>query len=191
MNIMMNKLQRFKTLSYALVSTLLVVTLGSCTFTTNPNSYSISSYTTPTGSQAVSTTYGNSFFVPSRGNGSSYLVGESIRFNVQTPQSGYMTLTVIDPDGVTYVLEKNIPVNAGQRGSLPGSGKSYTLTPPRGVHRVQAAFSSQPITNTNVIYYVDQNTGSVFRVENGSGSVTPNQVRAEADIVLESHFYLQ
>ena len=168
----------------------LTLVLSGCTYLLNPNQYSISSYTTPTGSQAYSTSYGNSYFVPTRGTGSQYLVGESIQFQAQSPQSGYMTLTAIDPDGSTYVFEENVPVRAGQTISLPDSSKTYSLTPPRGLHRIQAAFSVQPIRNTQVIYYVDQN-GSVFHVQEPNGSVSPSQVAAEANIVLESYFYLR
>ena len=179
-----------KAAMFALISLIMVIGLSSCTYLLSPNQYSVSSYVSPTGTPVVSTTYGNSFFVPSRGNGSSYVVGEQIRFQVQSPQSGYMSLTAIDPDGVTYVFEENVPVRAGQSFSLPDSSKSYVLTPPRGLHRVQAAFSTQPISNAQVIYYVDQN-GSVFRVQEPNGTISPNQVKAEANIVLESHFYLR
>lgn len=177
----------------ALFSTLtliLVVSLSGCTYLLSPNQYSVSSYDTTTGNSAISTTYGSSFFVPARGNGSRYFVGENIQFQIQSPQSGYMTLTAIDPDGATYVFEENVPVRAGQRFSLPSGNKTYSLTPPTGLHRIQAAFSVQPISNSNVIYFVDQN-GSVFKVEEPNGFVNPNQVTAEANIVLESHFYLR
>lgn len=183
--------QTSKSFVYGVGALALMLILSSCTYLLSPNNrYSVSSYQTPTGSQAYSTTYGTSFFVPTRGTGSSYLVGEKIQFQVQSPQSGFMTLTAIDPDGSTYVFEENVPVRSGQRISLPDSSKSYSLTPPRGLHRVQAAFSTQPISNSQVIYYVDQN-GAVFRVEQPNGTVSPSQVRAEANIVLESHFYLR
>lgn len=185
-----NKNSQYKRTLLTFAVVVLVSLLSSCTYMLNPNQYSVSSYTNLTGGQqAYATTYSNSYFVPSRGTGSSYLVGEQIQFRGQSPQSGYMSLTAIDPDGTTYVFEENIPVRAGQDFTLP-NGKTYSLTPPRGLHRIQAAFSTQPISNTNVVYYVDQN-GSVFRVEQPSGSATPNQVRAEANIVLESHFYLR
>jgi len=182
-----------KPLIYTFLTAIVSLALSSCTYLLNPNQYSVSSYQTPTGSPAYSTTYGNSFFVPTKGTGSSYTVGESIAFQVRSPQSGYMSLTVIDPDGSTYVLGQgtntvyqNIPVRAGEQYSMSG----FSLTPPRGIHRIQAAFSTQPITNGNVVYYVDQN-GSVFRVEEPNGNVSANQVRADANIVLESYFYLR
>ncbi len=182
-----------KAIVYSILTLFIGISLSGCTYLVSPNQYSVSSYTTPTGSQAYSTNYGNSFFVPTRGTGSSYLVGESIQLEVRSPQSGYMTLTVIDPDGRSYIIGEgtatpytNIPVRAGQSYSVSG----LSLTPPVGLHRIQAAFSAQPITNTNTIYYVDQN-GSVFQVEQPNGATSANQVKAEANIVLESYFYLR
>lgn len=180
---------------YTLLTLFLAISLSSCTFMLDPNQYTVSNtnYSTPNNSRTNSTNYGTSYFVPTKGTGSTYVVGESIQFEVKSPQSGYMTLTVIDPDGSSYIIGQgtttpytNIPVRAGQSYSVAG----LSLTPPGGLHRIQAAFSAQPITNTNTIYYVDQN-GSIFQVDQPNGSTSVNQVKAEANIVLESYFYLR
>lgn len=85
-------------------------------------------------------------FEPSRGEGANYNVGDTIRFNLRTTRSGYITLSATDPDGCIYTFWRNYRVQANTSITIPGSGDrfSFSLTPPRGNHRVRAAFTPQP-----------------------------------------------
>lgn len=125
-------------------------------------------------------------FEPTRGAGSSYSVGEAISFRILTDRSGYVTLSAIDPDGRVYVFARNIYVRGGQTTVISGqdSRTIFTLQPPRGLHRVRAAFTpsatgTASITYTNV-YGEDNWTRIVVN------DVRPYQVR---DIV-ETRFFI-
>ena len=92
-------------------------------------------------------------FSPGRGEGATYYVGETISFRVRSREPGYLTLTAIDPDGAVYVFARNIPVIRGtNRISGPSPRTTFSLTPPRGVQRVRASFTSNPTDTTRVLY---------------------------------------
>ena len=92
-------------------------------------------------------------FEPDRGTGSTYPTNERIRFRIRTNQSGYITVTAIDPDGRIYPLSRNIYVRAGITTIIPTPemGVEFIAAPPVGLHRVRASFTPRP-TNGNIIY---------------------------------------
>ena len=125
-------------------------------------------------------------FEPTKGSSSSYRVGEAIAFRILTARTGYITLSAIDPDGTVYVFARNILVQGGVRTSISGvdSRTIFTLQPPRGLHRVRAAFTPSA-TNAAVTY------SNVYGEDNWTriviDDVRPYSVR---DIV-ETRFFLE
>ncbi len=82
-------------------------------------------------------------FEPDRGRGSSYLVGESVRFVVSLTRAGYVTLVGIDPDGVTYEFDR-VFLNPGTHLLSGPPGFRYELRPPLGIQRVRAIYTDTP-----------------------------------------------
>lgn len=101
----------------------------------------------PGGVASVSLGYSRVRVSPDRGQGANYFVGESVRFGVFVPENGYLSLLSLDPDGRSNYLVRNVPVRAGTT-VFPRAGDnvSFDLIPPRGVQRVQAIFTPQPLT---------------------------------------------
>lgn len=124
-------------------------------------------------------------FRPSRGEGSTYNIGENVEFRIVTSQSGYVTLTALDPDGRIYVFERNVPVGAGTTYlPLAGSRHVYSVAPPRGLQRVRASFTSTP-TDGTVRYvgrYGDGEWSSAITID-----IRPAPVRD----VAETSFYIR
>ncbi len=91
-------------------------------------------------------------FRPTRGVGSTYYVGEEVRFLLTVTQPGYITLSAIDPDGSVYVFSRNILVPRGSS-VLPLDSQRvvYNAAPPRGHHRIRATFTANPTSGT-VVY---------------------------------------
>ncbi len=91
-------------------------------------------------------------FRPTRGVGSTYYVGEEVRFLITTTQPGYVTLSAIDPDGSVYVFSRNILVPLGSS-VLPLDSQRvvYNAAPPRGHHRIRVTFTARPTSGT-VVY---------------------------------------
>lgn len=91
-------------------------------------------------------------FRPTAGSGATYYVGENIEFMVVVNQSGYITLSAIDPDGSVYTFARNLYVERGVN-YLPGRAARvvYTAGPPRGLHYVRASFTSGR-TDSSVTY---------------------------------------
>ncbi len=77
---------------------------------------------------------------PERGAGSVYYVGERVRFDVRTRTAGYLTLVALDPDGYGNVLLRDTYVAAGR--TLVGANYALQITPPRGLERVRAIFTT-------------------------------------------------
>lgn len=80
---------------------------------------------------------------PDRGTGSSYFIGEYVRFVVSLNRPGYVVLVAIDPDGRAYefsryYLQAGTHVLAGPQGR-PDLG--FQLRPPGGLQRVRAIFT--------------------------------------------------
>jgi len=90
-------------------------------------------------------------FVLFRSDADRYRVGEQVTFEVRTLVSGYVTLTVANPDGNVTPLVRNIPVIGGQTLLIPGPGSRFDFiaAPPTGWHTVRAHFTPQP-TNERV-----------------------------------------
>lgn len=93
-------------------------------------------------------------FEPTRGSGAIYSLNENISFRLRANQSGYITLTAIDPDGTVYPIIRNVFVRAGETRIIPNSsdGVAFTLAPPRGLHRVRASFTPSATDITRVRY---------------------------------------
>lgn len=87
-------------------------------------------------------------FQPDRGEGSTYFVGERIRFNLRTARDGYITVVSLDPDGRGDVLVRNAFVRSGN--SVIGSQNELQITPPRGLQRVRVIFTTVRPSNTIV-----------------------------------------
>ncbi|PYE55173.1 DUF4384 domain-containing protein [Deinococcus yavapaiensis] len=84
---------------------------------------------------------------PDRGEGSTYFVGERVRFRFTTRASGYVTLVSLDPDGYGNVLVRDTYVPAGTTlFPRPSDAFTFDLTPPRGVQRVRAIFTTNRAT---------------------------------------------
>lgn len=131
---------------------LLVLTLstalGACTFYVNPRpgaSVTVRPLpSAPAPDIVVTETAVVTDFAPTRGEGSVYALGDSISFRLRTTGSGYVTLTATGPDGSSSVFAQNVYVAGGADTVLPTPQErvTYTLTPPRGLQRVTASFSS-------------------------------------------------
>lgn len=78
-------------------------------------------------------------FEPDRGAGATYFVGEEVRFFLTLKSPGWVSLVAIDPDGRTYELDR-FYLGRGTH-LLPPGAYRYTLTPPRGLHRVRAVYT--------------------------------------------------
>lgn len=125
-------------------------------------------------------------FEPTRGSGASYFVGDAISFRILTDRSGYITLSAIDPDGTVYVFARNIFVRGGETTTMSGADSRtiFTLQPPRGLHRVRAAFTPSQ-TNTATFTYQS------VRGEDGWTSIIVNEVRPyEIRDIAETRFFL-
>lgn len=81
-----------------------------------------------------------SLFEPARGEGSNYAVGGDFSLQFNTTRDGYLTVISLNPNGYSNVLYDNLYVSAGYH-TLPQSGQRITVTPPRGMQRVQAIFT--------------------------------------------------
>ena len=93
-------------------------------------------------------------FAPTLGAGATYYVGDRVEFTIRTRESGYVTLSAMDPDGRVYVFARNIYVPAYQTVILPTPEMrvSFSAAPPRGLHRIRAAFTSSRTDPGHVHY---------------------------------------
>ncbi|MBX3139746.1 MAG: DUF4384 domain-containing protein [Trueperaceae bacterium] len=167
---------RYKTLRLAFVALAVALLASACTIYVRPGGFV---------SDDISLSGVIQDFRPTRGAGSSYYPGENVEFRIVTTQSGYVTLTALDPDGRIYVFERNIPVSAGATYlPLAGARHVYTVNPPRGLQRVRASFTSTA-TDGNVRYvgrYGDGEWSSAISLE-----IRPSPVRD----VAETDFYIR
>ena len=92
-------------------------------------------------------------FMPDLGHHATYRVSDTISFLVRTTESGYLTLTAIDPDGSVYVFARNVPVRGGRLEVIDGPGprQRFVIEPPTGPHRVTAHFTPSR-TEERVVY---------------------------------------
>ena len=93
-------------------------------------------------------------FQPTRGSGATYFVGDGIEFRIRTRDSGYVTLSAMDPDGRVYVFARNIYVPANRTTILPTPAMrvAFSAAPPRGLHRIRASFTSAATNPDHVRY---------------------------------------
>lgn len=93
-------------------------------------------------------------FQPTRGDGATYYVGDTIEFAIRTSESGYVSLTAMDPDGSVYVFARNVYVPGNRTVLLPTPEMNVTFSagPPTGYHRVRASFTSGRTDTTRVTY---------------------------------------
>jgi hypothetical protein len=94
-------------------------------------------------------------FEPTKGSGGVYAVGEPIVFTLFARESGYITLTAIDPDGSVYAFARNMFVEGGRSNVLPGPSERFVFLAdrPTGFHRIRASFTSGR-TDTGRVTYV-------------------------------------
>ena len=120
--------------AWATVVVVAAWTSTACTITVLPGSG---------GTVTVSTSRLIETFEPRRGPGASYRVGETIDFLFRSRVDGYVTLSVLEPDGAVKTFARNLAVPGGTTVILDGSsqGVSFRLTPPQGEHRVRASFT--------------------------------------------------
>lgn len=125
-------------------------------------------------------------FEPTRGAGANYLVGDAISFRILTDRSGYITLSAIDPDGSVYVLVQNLYVQGGLVTTIsgPNARSIFTLQPPRGLHRVRAAFTLSPTGTASITYQSARGEDNWTRII--VTDVRPYNVRD----VVETRFFL-
>jgi hypothetical protein len=89
---------------------------------------------------------------PDRGEGSTYRVGEAVRFNLTTRTPGYVTLLALQSNGYASVLAQNVYVGAGTTTfPRPGDNVVYNLAEPRGLQRVRAIFTRVRPTTSVVL----------------------------------------
>jgi hypothetical protein len=89
-------------------------------------------------------------FVPDRGEGGNYKLGEYVRFSFSLTQPGFVTVISADNDGI-YELERNQPLGAGPH-NLPlktdvnakGESAAYRISPPTGIQRVILLYTDVP-----------------------------------------------
>lgn len=80
--------------------------------------------------------------VPERGQGSTYRVGEKVRFKVTVRDAGYVTLVALQPNGYANVLVRDAYVKSGTT-YFPrrSDAVTYDIAAPRGLQRVRAIFT--------------------------------------------------
>ncbi|WP_457638194.1 DUF4384 domain-containing protein [Oceanithermus sp.] len=81
-------------------------------------------------------------FEPDRGQGSTYYVGDEVRFIITLSQPGYITLVATDPDGRTYEFEHGVYLEAGTHIlPLPQMRHRYVVDYPTGKQIVRAIYT--------------------------------------------------
>ena len=94
-------------------------------------------------------------FEPTKGSGATYAVGEPVVFTIFPRESGYVTLSAIDPDGRIYTFARNMRVDGGRSNVLPTPSDRFVFIAdhPTGFHRIRASFTSGR-TDVNRVTYV-------------------------------------
>jgi hypothetical protein len=98
-------------------------------------------------------------FVPDRGEGANYKLGEYVRFSFSLTQPGFVTVIAADSSGI-YELERNLRLGAGTR-NLPlntdvnakGESAAYRISPPVGVQRVILLYTDVPGPGKNDVKF--------------------------------------
>lgn len=126
-------------------------------------------------------------FEPTRGPGASYRVGERIEFRIRARQTGYVTLTAIDPDGSVYTLARNIRVRSGETHILPSRDAriAFVADPPTGLHRVRASFTDERTDQSRVRY--EGRSGE----EGWTSAIRVELERADVRDVAETYLFVE
>ncbi len=155
----------------------LALGLSACTVTVRPNlalDYS--------GSNLIAA------LQPDAGEGGSYNVGSTIRFQLSTRAAGYVTLVSLDPNGNSNVLVRSAYVAAGTT-TFPRAqdgAASFSVAPPRGVQRVRAIFTrARPGTD---LYF--QGSYDQGRWNDATNTYVQSYAPADRD-VQETYFYIR
>jgi len=155
----------------------LALGLSACTVSVRPNLALSSS-----GSNLITA------LQPDRGEGATYAVGSTIRFQLTTRTAGYVTLVSLDPNGNSNVIVRSAYVNAGTTvfpRAQDGAG-SFSVAPPRGLQRVRALFTrAQPGTDLYFQGSYDQN-----RWNDATSAYVQGYSPADRD-VQETFFYIR
>ncbi|AAF10606.1 MULTISPECIES: DUF4384 domain-containing protein [Deinococcus] len=108
----------------------LALGLSACTVTVRPNTGLAGS-----SNNLIST------FIPTKGEGAAYAVGEAVQFRLTTRDAGYATILALNPDGSVNILTRNAYVGAGTTVfPRPQDGVTYNVAPQRGLQKVRAIF---------------------------------------------------
>ena len=124
-------------------------------------------------------------FEPDRGVGSTYYVGDEVRFVVTLRRAGYVSLVAIDPDGRTYEFEHGVYLPAGTHVlPLPGMRRRYVVDYPTGKQRVRAVFTD---TRPGSVHFRGVYTSNGF---NDRLRLYFEQSYAQVRDVRETYFYI-
>jgi len=119
-----------------LVSLALMGLLSACTLTIRPGDVSVGVGFDVELSNVITR------LEPDRGVGSTYYVGDEVRFIITLRQPGYVSLVAIDPDGRTYEFEHGVYLEAGTHVlPLPQMRHRYIVDYPTGKQRIRAIYT--------------------------------------------------
>lgn len=133
------------------IVTLLLGVLSGCTVTFTPADFAVSG-NLRFGIELSSVI---TEFRPNRGSGAGYQIGDSISFVVRSNQSGYITLSEIDPFGRVDTFGRNIPIAAGTTVIAgPDSRSEFAIASNSvlGLHRVRASFTPSATDISRISY---------------------------------------
>jgi hypothetical protein len=88
-------------------------------------------------------------FQPTRGNGSSYRIGESITFRMNVARAGFVTLVFYNDGALPDFEIRNIAVQAGI--NLMPNSNTAVAAEPTGITRVRAFYTPQPNSNISFL----------------------------------------
>lgn len=92
-------------------------------------------------------------FVPDRGEGGLYKLGEQVRFRLNSKTAGFINLISYEPTNNVVLFESNVQIKAGEQAfprpeDRQGNAQAaYLIVPPLGTNRVIALYSDVPLTN--------------------------------------------
>ena len=92
-----------------------------------------------------------SAFMPDRGEGGTYKLGEQVKFNLTLSQAGYLTLISYEPKDNVVPFEINVKLLAGKQvfprpEDRQGNAQAaYLIVPPTGANRVIAVYTDTPL----------------------------------------------
>jgi hypothetical protein len=88
-------------------------------------------------------------FQPTRGNGGSYRIGESIVFRMTVARAGFVTLVFYNDGALPDFEIRNIAVQPGI--NLMPNGNTAVAAEPTGITRVRAFYTPQPNSNISFL----------------------------------------